>query len=397
MRHPISYLVVFLSAACFGQIETDFYPKAIFNGSYFITQNAAEQFGVVSKSGEVVVPYLYNRIQENDYGLTVFKINKTDGYERSYSLGFYNKRFQQILPVAYHSLLPIEHGKIIASSNENGLFGIVDTTGKTVIPFQYQELFAPQEGLYLCKSNNRYGYINGKNQVEIDFQFSYAGNFTNNLAPASTASLIGYINKKGDFVIPMRFTSADEFENGFAQVFFDDHASIMNEKGIVLFPFLFNKITALGDSLFIFEAPENYRENFQDRLQSISIPKNIEESQKQDLESYEYASDESYSENYYFTGLLHANGSLIGGNNFTQIIYLGIYNNEFLFAVQAIHGDDANYNFALMNDTGKLLSEFRFLDVHVDSQNGTVILDEETENKTREFTLTKQGKLVELK
>lgn len=396
MIKPWIAFLFLIASSCFGQVENDFYPKAIFNGAYFIQQNAADQFGVVSKSGQEVVPFLYNRIQENDYGLTVFKINKSDGYERSYSLGFYNKRFQLILPVAYHSLLPIDHGKIIASTNENRLFGIVDTTGKTSIPFQYQELYAPQEGLFLCKLKNRYGYITGKNQVEIDFQYTYAGSFSNGMATASTDKLIGFINKKGDFTIPMRFTSADEFENGFAQVFFNEHASTINEKGIVLFPFVFSKITALPDSLFVFEAPNEYRNNFEERLQSITIPTNLEESQQQDLITYEYAGDESYSENYYFTGLLHADGSLIGGNGFTQIIYLGNYNGELMFAVQAIQGEEPNYNFALMNGVGKMLSEYRFLDVHIE-QNGTVILEEESENETQVFSLSKQGKLVEIK
>lgn len=396
MIKPWIAFLLLITSTGFGQIENNFYPKAIFNGAYFIQQNAADQFGVVSKSGQEVVPFLYNRIQENDYGLTVFKINKTDGYERSYSIGYYNKRFQLILPVAYHALLPIDHGKIIASSNENRLFGIVDTTGKILIPFIYQEMYAPQEGLFLCKLNNRYGYITNKNQVEIDFQFSYAGNFSNGLATASTDKLIGYINKRGNFEIPMRFTSADEFENGFAQVFFNEHASTMNEKGIVLFPFVFSKITALPDSLFVFEAPNEYRENFEERLQSISIPTNLEESQQQDLITNEYSGDESYSENYYFTGLLHADGSLIGGNNFTQIIYLGTYSGELIFAVQAIQGEEPNYNFALMNGLGKMLTEYRFLDVHHDN-NGSVFLEEESENETKVFTLSKQGKLVELK
>ena len=372
------------------------YPLPIFHGAYFIQQDAAQQFGVISKSGEIVVPFLYNRIIENEYGLTVFKINKSNGYERSYSMGFFNNRFKLVLPVAYHSLLPIENGKIIASTNETGLFGIVDTTGKISIPFSYQELYAPQNGLLLAKSNNQYGYISIRNQEMIDFQFSYAGNFSEELAPASTDKLIGFINKHGNFEIPMRYNAADEFENGFAQVFFGDRASMINHEGTILFPFIFNKINASYDSLFLFETSAENRENFEERLKAIGIPQNPDEIKVASDDNYEFSGDESYSENYYFQGIMTLSGNLIGGNMFTQVIDLGIYDKQHLFAVQSLdEQSNPNYNFALMNETGKLLTTFRFIEVHLDTETNIFLFEEEIENSTIVYHLDVDGNLVQ--
>lgn len=391
-------LVLFLSNFLYGltQFETDFYPKPIFDSTYFIQKDAAGQFGVISVNGETRIPFLYSRIQENEYGLLVFKPNKSNGYVRSYSIGYYNRQLELILPVSYHSLLAIDHGRIIASRNEDGLFGLVDTSGKTLIPFNYQELFPPQEGLFLSKKNNKFGFINGRNHIVLEHQYAYAGNFSEGLAPASNDRLMGYINKKGVFVIPMRFTSADEFHLGYAQVFLNGQTSIVNPDGIILFPFLFTHIEAVGNDQFVFETEELNRPQFSELLQSISIL-NPNDSPIFPTDT-DYTPDNAFSENQHFQGVVNLNRELIGGNQFTQVRFLGTFNKQNLYAVQqAIDPENANYNLAVMDQNGKLLTEYRFLDVRFDTETNTVILEEETEFETRQYQLSETGTLIPLR
>ena len=174
MNRFVSLYFVLVSLFSFAQFNDENEPKAVFGGTHFLAQNAAGQFGIRSKDGKEVVPFVYNRIIENHLGLFVFKINKSNGYERSYSLGYYNRQFKQILPCQYNSLLALDDGFIIASQNSDKKFGLVDTMGRIIIPFKYEEMTAPSEGLFLTKLDGKYGYITKKDHVVIDHRFTYA-------------------------------------------------------------------------------------------------------------------------------------------------------------------------------------------------------------------------------
>lgn len=391
-------IVLVLPWAAWCQFETSSYPKPILDGQAFIEKDAAGQYGVIDAHGNVLIPFLYNRIQENDLGLFVFKINKSNGLERSYSLGYYNKRLQLILPVAFHSLLAIDHGRIIAGKNEDRLFGIVDTLGKEIIPFNYQELYAPQEGVFLAKKNSKYGFINQKNNVVIDFQFTYAGSFSEGKATASTSTLIGYINKQGNFIIPMRFSAADEFKHGYAQVFFNDDASILTSQGNVLFPFVFSHIECIGNNQFIFESMQLNRSDFESTLKSSAIAASIEEQDSRPSEHNEEAEVEAYNDANYFHGILTPEGNLIGGSHFSQVLFLGTFNEQNYFAVQSIEETDegVNYNFAIFKGNGEFETSYRFIEVMFDENGEHPVLVEEIGDEMKKFQLNKQGKLVGL-
>lgn len=66
--------------------------------------------------------------------------------------------------------------------NFEGKFGMVDTDGNIVIPFQYSHLChceEPNGHLILANLNNRYGFIDSKNNIAIPFDYSEATVFEN--------------------------------------------------------------------------------------------------------------------------------------------------------------------------------------------------------------------------
>lgn len=75
------------------------------------------------------------------------------------------------------------------------------------------------EGLAAMKGHNgKYGYIDAKGIIRIDFQFEEANNFSEGLALVKTGKQYGYINKKGEFVINPQFVDARSFHEGMAAV-----------------------------------------------------------------------------------------------------------------------------------------------------------------------------------
>lgn len=392
----ICYFLI-ISFGSFSQFEDESEDKSVFGGTNVIAKNAAGQVGVKSVEGKEIIPFVYSKIIENHLGLFVFKINKSNGYERSYSLGYYNRQFKQILPCQYNSLLALDEGYIIASQNSDKKFGLIDTIGRIIIPFEYEEMAAPSEGLYLTKLKGKYGFISKKNHVVVDHEFTYASPFSEGLAAASKSGLIGYINRKGDFEIKEQFTSADDFSYGYAQVFFHNQTSIIDKNGIILFPFIFKSIHSVGNGQFVFEAGENLRKTLASTLPKLGIAQRPNElSQYDSLVSSMDSEIDSETLEEKFMGILNLNKQVIGGNQFQQVIPLISEEQTQLYAVQRKANSEENsskiYNFALMDGNGKLLTDFRFFEVKPEER----IVIEELNDNFVSYRVDAFGKLSKL-
>ncbi|WP_341905582.1 WG repeat-containing protein [Fluviicola taffensis] len=396
IRFILIGFIIFSSFFSFAQFEEEIDHKAIYNGAYFISKNAAGQYGVITDKGQTKVPFVYSRIIENDLGLFVFKINKSNGFERSYSLGYYDHQFKMVLPCQFNSLLSLEDGLIIGSQNLDKKFGLVDTLGRIIIPFEYDEMFAPTESLFLTKLNGKYGFINKKNHVVIDHKFTYAAPFSEGLAAASKSNLIGFIDRKGDFEIKERFTSADDFQYGYAQVFFHNQTSVVDSKGMILLPPIFKSIHSVGNGQFVFEASPNLRSTLASTLPKLTIAQNIEElSQYDSLVTTMDSEIDSEVIEEKFMGVMNSIGQLIGGNEFQQVIALYSDGTNQLYAVQRKsdnESENSNYNFALMDGNGKILTEYRFFEIKPDEK----IVVEETENGFVNYHVDSSGKLSKI-
>lgn len=185
---------------------------------------------------------------------------------------------------------------VLASTNKHGIVEV--ETGKTVIPFEYDEIYLPSEELIRAKKGEKYGYLNIKNEVIIPFIYDEANDFSEGLALVGKnykvmmtnyglrckkkfgfinnkgkteipfmfadqtfvslnsgggfheglaaigidrpnyvyAGDIGYINKKGDFVIAPQYKSASAFFCGVAIVEKDDKYGAINKNGKVIVP-----------------------------------------------------------------------------------------------------------------------------------------------------------------
>ncbi len=98
----------------------------------------------------------------------------------------------------------------IARAVKNGKYGMVDKTGKVVVPFEYDLLNDPSEGLIPAQKNSRWGYINDKNVWVVQPKFKEAGDFKNGVAIVGVGtSQYGCINKAGQPTIPFIYQRID--------------------------------------------------------------------------------------------------------------------------------------------------------------------------------------------
>ncbi|WP_153720910.1 WG repeat-containing protein [Sporosarcina cascadiensis] len=82
--------------------------------------------------------------------------------------------------------------------NAEGKFGAVNMEGKTVIPFQYEQLRVFNEGVAGFLQNNKFGFIDINGNEVIKPQFDDVSLFENGLAVVRQGSMAYVIDKKGN-------------------------------------------------------------------------------------------------------------------------------------------------------------------------------------------------------
>jgi hypothetical protein len=89
------------------------------------------------------------------------------------------------------ALFPIE---------QQGKWGFIDQTGKTIIPPRFNSAQEFSEGLAPVMVGGKFGFADQAGKLVIPASFSEARNFAEGLAPVGVGRKTGYIDKTGKFV-----------------------------------------------------------------------------------------------------------------------------------------------------------------------------------------------------
>ena len=214
-------------------VEIGKYDKVWYSTENMILVKKGGKYGFVnSENGRLIIPCIYDDAYSFNDGVARVYIKEKGAAlisKNGHLLTENNKH-----PVDNF----VEKGTIRATNNE-GKYGIIDTQGKTVIPFKYDFLFnfnnngyvkykekekwgilnkqnsaiipPIYDELYLgddseliaVKQNEKWGYVNFHNQVIIPFAFDKVENFK----PKKDYTIVyqngrkGYIDKKGNLIV----------------------------------------------------------------------------------------------------------------------------------------------------------------------------------------------------
>ena len=92
-------------------------------------------------------------------------------------VGYVDEKGREMIPVKYEEAWGFSEGLAIASLDGKKWWHI-DKTGKEVIPMEYDRTLHFSEGLAAVKLNGKWGYLDTKGQVVIDFKYKTAGMFS---------------------------------------------------------------------------------------------------------------------------------------------------------------------------------------------------------------------------
>ena len=209
----------------------------------FRTKDGKE--GIISKSGEIVLPAIYKKVwSDNANG---FVIEDTLG-----NRGYVSVQGDFIVPCRYDAVNGLNEGlMVVATSNK---CGYVDSTGVWVIDSIYDDARAFGEGLARVKINDKWRFIdnNGKIVEKLNFDEILTG-FASNRAFVNRGNTIELINKKGDKIATVDADSVYGFRDGYATFQKNGKYGKIDTTGAVVIQAKFEKLSQSYKGRFVFE------------------------------------------------------------------------------------------------------------------------------------------------
>jgi len=143
--------------------------------------------------------------------------------------------------------------KVILEENQ---IGLIDSTGREVVPCIYQGVEYPSEGRVLVYKDGLFGYTDLEGNVVITPQYIEAGSFSEGCAPVLMAvdsffTACTFIDTMGRQLFPLQYENLQPFAYGYAPVRMYQRWGVMDHSGkLVLHTMFENMTTFFGDTLF---------------------------------------------------------------------------------------------------------------------------------------------------
>lgn len=204
-------------------------------------------WGYADAMGEIVIPCQFNYCSIFSDGLAyvetdgrsyfINKDNETviegleeyrgcepfrEGYSRFYAkdgkIGFIDKDGNISIEPIYDSASDFRDGLASVCIGEN--WGVIDKSGKIVIPFEYKRRIIISEGFVIAGKADKSMVLNQLGEAVFETPYEAVTGFSEGLACVrNSEGKIGYIDTAGSIVIPFSsYTLGHEFKEGYALV-----------------------------------------------------------------------------------------------------------------------------------------------------------------------------------
>ena len=241
-----------------GKILTDF----IFDSYYdynesegLICTRIDDKFGTINLKGEIVHQFKFSDSLDFKDGLA-WAYDDADG--------------KFIVDSQGHSLFPASDFDTVGwrgffeVANEDREVALVSKEGKLLTPFQYVSIQDFSEGLAVALTkDDKFVYLDesGRVALKLDDNIKDADNFINGLAIVRNQNKkYGFINKRGELVIDFLYDDAEIFDsNGYAVIGENERYGLIDALGNIIIKPLFKSLNRCEDTdFYIFQIQDKY-------------------------------------------------------------------------------------------------------------------------------------------
>src|SRR5690606_16505771 len=141
------------------------------NGFGIVGKN--NKFGIINNQGKEVIPLEYDKIEHPKRYSNILELFVLEKNEKLQILDENTKPIKQnILSYSWDKIdFDDYYLDVLLLKDSQNKFGIIDENGKTIIPFEFEELRAfDGEETSIAKKNGKYGIINFQNQELVAFE-----------------------------------------------------------------------------------------------------------------------------------------------------------------------------------------------------------------------------------
>jgi len=279
-----------------------------YNGMALVMKKYDEgvyKYGYIDKTGKLFIPVEFDYIGEFENGLAKARkgditgyIDKTGKFVKQYKYAFLGDFIDGVAVVksshdTFGSYGVIdESGKVIIPTNKdvisdlsNGLIRIwdneetiyVDKTGKEVLRIKEYTGLDFHEGLVrIISKENKEGFMDKTGAIVIPTIYDYVGDFKDGLVFVIKDDKCGYIDKTGKEVIPLIYDHVGEFEDGLAKVKNNFKYGYIDKTGTIVVPIKYDSIGKFKEGLAYFLVKGNswreYKYGYVDKNGNEVIP-----------------------------------------------------------------------------------------------------------------------------
>ena len=141
--------------------------------------------------------------------------------------GFIDTTGKTVVPFQWDFVYPFDEGYAVVFSGtvtsydipDTGYYGLIDTTGELIIPCEWTKMHSYAEGLALVQRDNKWGFIDISGETVIPFEWDDAVRFIDGFARVKKDGKWGFIDTTGELVIPCQWDYTGNFDDGIAIVF----------------------------------------------------------------------------------------------------------------------------------------------------------------------------------
>ena len=202
-----------------------------FSDGYAIVHNK-NKYGCLNEKGELVLPCKYKELNSFYHGLSLLEENKEFWY--------INIKGEKVLG-PYQLAKEFTYPETIVKVNDK--FGIIDTTGKFLIPPKYDKIYGRFKDYYKYKYyhyftwiDNKMGYIDNNLKTIIEpSKYDDVGDLSKGIIIVTLNKKDGLVDSTGKEILSPKYERIYDFYIDIAQIIKNDSTYYINKKGKIIF------------------------------------------------------------------------------------------------------------------------------------------------------------------
>lgn len=193
--------------------------------------------GLKDEEGQILIPAAYDAIGWSNGKLSI--VDKVVGYQSNGLWGLIHTSNKRVTQAEFLELKPGEGSFLVAQKrsplSQRPSFGIINTSGKTIIPFQYDGLhLSNMRAIVMSRTGVRYhfGLIDLSNKVLIPFEYQRICSLGSlRYAVENFENKTAIFSGEGTRVTGFTIDSISSFKKDYAIVYQNRRQGIMNRNG----------------------------------------------------------------------------------------------------------------------------------------------------------------------